>query len=210
MPAYWPRPNAHGARAPVSTNTHGPATTRLVHRRGSGIVADLYLAKLDRVVELLAHELEHIVERLEGIDVVQMTRRVPQLVWSTADGTVRDEASDSFGSDRRIRSGDGAEVISAAEMAKTYLIRATALAATLTLGVRLAAAPERCGIQVVPQHDPNSTAATRAHRHQCRRPVPGFRVVCTAPARRHERAKRHLRLRYEHEPADDGVSTPGR
>ena len=62
------------------------ATTQLVHRRGSGLVADLYLGQLDRVVELLAHELEHIVERLEGIDVVQMTRRVPQLVWSTADG----------------------------------------------------------------------------------------------------------------------------
>ena len=62
------------------------ATTRLVHRRGTGLVADLYLAQLDRVVELLAHELEHIVERLEGIDVGQMTRRVPQLVWSTADG----------------------------------------------------------------------------------------------------------------------------
>jgi Tol biopolymer transport system component len=42
-------------------------------------------------------------------------------------------------------------------MAKAYLIRAISLAATLTLGVRLAAAPERCGLQVVPQHDPNST-----------------------------------------------------
>lgn len=42
-------------------------------------------------------------------------------------------------------------------MAKSYLIRAISLAATLTLGVCLAAAPERCGLQVVPQHDPNST-----------------------------------------------------
>ena len=47
-------------------------------------------------------------------------------------------------------------MISAAE-AKTCLVRATALAATLTLGVRLAAAPERCGIQVIPLHDPNSS-----------------------------------------------------
>ena len=47
-------------------------------------------------------------------------------------------------------------MISAAK-AKTYLIRANALAATLTLGVRLAAAPETCGIQVVPLRDPNST-----------------------------------------------------
>ena len=42
-------------------------------------------------------------------------------------------------------------------MAKACLIRAISLAATLTLGVCLAAAPERCGLQVVPQHDPNST-----------------------------------------------------
>ena len=62
------------------------AATHLVHRRGSGLVADLYLAQLDRVVELLAHELEHIIERLEGIDVRQLTRRVPHLVWSTANG----------------------------------------------------------------------------------------------------------------------------
>lgn len=64
------------------------ATTRLVQQRGgSGIVADLYLAKLDRVVELLAHELEHIIERVEGLDVSQLTRRVPHLVWATANGT---------------------------------------------------------------------------------------------------------------------------
>ena len=31
------------------------------------------------------------------------------------------------------------------------------MAATLTLGVRIAAAPEACGIQVVPLHDPNRT-----------------------------------------------------
>ena len=42
-------------------------------------------------------------------------------------------------------------------MAKAYLIRAISLAATLTLGVRIAAAPEACGIQVVPLHDPNRT-----------------------------------------------------
>ena len=41
--------------------------------------------------------------------------------------------------------------------AKTYLVRANAVAATLALGVRLAAAPETCGLHVVPLHDPNST-----------------------------------------------------
>jgi len=35
-------------------------------------------------------------------------------------------------------------------------MRAISLAATLTLGVRLAAAPGTCGIRVVPLHDPNS------------------------------------------------------
>ncbi len=71
---------------PFGQTRTAAATTRLVHRRGSGLVADLYLAQLDRAVELLAHELEHIIERLEGIDVRQLTRRVPHLVWSTADG----------------------------------------------------------------------------------------------------------------------------
>jgi len=62
------------------------ATTHLVQRRGSGLVADLYLSQLDRVVELLAHELEHIIERLDGVDISQLTRRVPRLVWATANG----------------------------------------------------------------------------------------------------------------------------
>jgi hypothetical protein len=62
------------------------ATTRLTPRPGSGTVADLYLAKLDRFAELLAHELEHIIEHVDGIDLSQLTRRVPQLVWITAAG----------------------------------------------------------------------------------------------------------------------------
>ena len=62
------------------------ARTRLVHRPGSGLVADLYLSQVDRAVELLAHELEHIIERVDGIDLHQMTRRVPDLVWTTSDG----------------------------------------------------------------------------------------------------------------------------
>ena len=70
--------------SPQTLNFH--ATTRLVQRRGSGIMADLYLAKIDRVVELLAHELEHIIERVDGVDVSQLTRRVPHLVWATATG----------------------------------------------------------------------------------------------------------------------------
>jgi hypothetical protein len=68
------------------TRTAG-ATTRLANRPGSGLVADLYLARLDRFVELLGHELEHIIERVEGIDVSQLTRRVPHLVWTTAAGS---------------------------------------------------------------------------------------------------------------------------
>jgi Tol biopolymer transport system component len=42
-------------------------------------------------------------------------------------------------------------------MATAHLIRSISLVATLTLAARIAAAPETCGIQVVPLHDANST-----------------------------------------------------
>jgi hypothetical protein len=71
---------------PFPQTRRADAITRLAHRPGSALVADLYLARLDRFVELLAHELEHVIERFEGIDVSQLTRRVPQLVWMTAAG----------------------------------------------------------------------------------------------------------------------------
>jgi hypothetical protein len=71
---------------PFPQTRRADAITRLAHRPGSALVADLYLARLDRFVELLAHELEHVIERFEGIDVSQLTRRVPQLVWVTAAG----------------------------------------------------------------------------------------------------------------------------
>ena len=95
-------------------------------------------------------------------------------------------------------------------MAKAYLIRAISLAATLTLGVCLAAAPERCGLQVVPQHDPNSTPHLAPIGISADGRFLTFASYAPLLARRHERAKRHLRLRYEHEAADDGVRTRGR
>jgi hypothetical protein len=64
----------------------GDASTHLVARSGAGLTADVYLGEAHRAVELLAHELEHIVERLEDIDVTQLARRVPDLVWRTGDG----------------------------------------------------------------------------------------------------------------------------
>lgn len=60
------------------------AATHFVHRPGSGLIADVYLFRLDRFVELLAHELEHIIEQVEGIDLGQLARRAPHLAWSTA------------------------------------------------------------------------------------------------------------------------------
>ena len=62
------------------------ATTRLVNRPGSGLEANVYLGQPTRVIELFAHELEHVIERLEGIDVGQVARRLPDQVWITGDG----------------------------------------------------------------------------------------------------------------------------
>jgi hypothetical protein len=62
------------------------ASTRLVHSSGTGLVADVYLGEPNRVVELLAHEIEHIIEWLDGVDVREMARRAPNVVRAVVDG----------------------------------------------------------------------------------------------------------------------------
>ena len=118
MPAYWPRPLAHRDVHPFGQTLTAAATARLLHRPGLYLYR-FHLSLLHRVVELLAHELEHIIERLEGIHVRQLPCRVPHLVWSTADG--RDQTRRAIYSGQTVASevGDGPEVISAEE-AKTY------------------------------------------------------------------------------------------
>lgn len=54
-----------------SSWTHGArAVTRIRRKPGAGgLEADIYLTKLDDDVELIAHELEHIIEQLDQIDL---------------------------------------------------------------------------------------------------------------------------------------------
>lgn len=73
------------------------ASTRLVTKPGAALIADVYLAQHSRAVELIAHEIEHIIEQLEGIDLIQIARRAPDAVWASADG--------EYETRRAIRSG---------------------------------------------------------------------------------------------------------
>jgi hypothetical protein len=61
-------------------------STHLVIKPGAALTADVYIGQHKRVVELIAHEIEHIIERLEGIDLSQVARRAPDVVWASAEG----------------------------------------------------------------------------------------------------------------------------
>ena len=73
------------------------ASTRLATSPGAVLTADVYIGQHNRAVELIAHEIEHIIERLEGIDLIQIARRDPDVVWSSAEG--------EYETRRAIRSG---------------------------------------------------------------------------------------------------------
>jgi hypothetical protein len=50
------------------------AITRIT-RSGVGIRAEIYLPQFDDAIELLAHELEHVIEQLDGVNLREKTRR---------------------------------------------------------------------------------------------------------------------------------------
>jgi hypothetical protein len=58
-----------------------------VRPHAKGLEADVRLGCPERIVELLAHEIEHIIEQLEGVRLADMARRVPSLVRAMADGS---------------------------------------------------------------------------------------------------------------------------
>ena len=62
------------------------AKTRL-RRGGAGLEADIQLGCMARVVELVAHELEHIIEQLDGVRLAEAAARAPSLVTVSGDGT---------------------------------------------------------------------------------------------------------------------------
>jgi Tol biopolymer transport system component len=56
----------------------------LVHRKGAHITAEVYLPVSQRTVELIAHEVEHIVEQLDGVDL--NTQAGSGAAWRTPSG----------------------------------------------------------------------------------------------------------------------------
>lgn len=45
------------------------AATRIVRQSGGGLAARIELTRLDDVVELMAHEIEHVIEQIDGVDL---------------------------------------------------------------------------------------------------------------------------------------------
>jgi hypothetical protein len=62
------------------------ATTRVKRQPGS-LSADVSIRDTGCFVELLAHELEHVLEQLDGLDLAAAERRAGRAVWVAGDGS---------------------------------------------------------------------------------------------------------------------------
>jgi len=72
---------------PAPRNSFTRATTTF-RRYTSGItVADVEIPAASRLVELLAHEFEHIAEYVEGVDLKSMVRKRPEEAFQLRDGS---------------------------------------------------------------------------------------------------------------------------
>ena len=68
--------------------TGGPrARTQISQADGSRLIATVEINPLGDFTELLAHEVEHIIEQLDGIDLAAKATVARSGVWSCADGT---------------------------------------------------------------------------------------------------------------------------
>ena len=71
------------------TQSRGRAASRVARDPAGTLAADVYLAiriAPANIVELIAHELEHIVEQLDGLELEALARRAPATVWQSAPG----------------------------------------------------------------------------------------------------------------------------
>lgn len=85
---------------PAPRNSFSRATTTF-RRYTSGItVVDVEIPAASRVIELLAHEFEHIAEYVEGVDLKSMSRRRPEDAFQLRDG--------SFETSRAVEAGRAA------------------------------------------------------------------------------------------------------
>jgi hypothetical protein len=68
--------------------TGGPrARTQITQAENSKLVATVEINPLGDFMELLAHELEHIIEQLDGVDLAAKAAVARSGVWSCVDGT---------------------------------------------------------------------------------------------------------------------------
>ena len=68
----------------------GRAASRITRDPAGRLDAHVYLAihiPPVKLVELIAHELEHIVEQLDGVELDRIARRAPATVWQSWQGT---------------------------------------------------------------------------------------------------------------------------
>jgi hypothetical protein len=65
----------------------GPRAVTRVHRLHGSIEADIYIHDAGGFVELLAHEIEHVLEQLDRLDLAAAARRAGGSAWITADGS---------------------------------------------------------------------------------------------------------------------------
>jgi len=68
------------------SQSRGRAATYF-NRGGAGILeADVYLAGPVDLIELIAHEFEHVIEHVDGLDLRRLAGLAPTTVWVTAHG----------------------------------------------------------------------------------------------------------------------------
>jgi hypothetical protein len=69
--------DASHLRVTVRVNTAIPSRCRaftIMTRRGDRIMADVHLPLTNGLVELVAHEFEHVIEQIEGLDLKRLAR----------------------------------------------------------------------------------------------------------------------------------------
>ena len=65
----------------------GPRAAQISQADGGRLIATVEINPLGDFMELLAHEVEHIIEQLDGIDLAAKATVARSGVWSCADGT---------------------------------------------------------------------------------------------------------------------------
>ena len=86
---------------PASRNTFTRATTTFRRYTSGFTVADVEIPAASRLVELLAHEFEHIAEYVEGVNLKALVREHPEEAYELRDG--------SFETDRAVKAGRAAQ-----------------------------------------------------------------------------------------------------